>query len=278
MLVSPARSLQGTVNLPGDKSISHRAALLAAIADGTTSIENYAESADCASTLDCVAALGVAIERDENRVIVTGAGKHGLVRPDLPLDCGNSGTTMRLMSGILAGQPFESTLIGDESLNARPMTRVIEPLSRMGASIRSNNGRAPLIINGQRVLKSIEYRPPVASAQIKSCLLLAGLYAEGETTLVEAVATRDHTERMLKWFGAGAVERAGMSGTQISIQGDAVLSARDYIVPGDISAAAFFLVAAACMRDQMSLCRAWASTRHDALQSTSSAVSARTFC
>lgn len=235
--------MKGTVSLPGDKSISHRAAMLASIAVGETRITNYAASADCTSTLGCMAALGVEIERLGGDVVIRGVGKGGLRRSESQLDCGNSGTTMRLLSGILAGQPFETTLIGDESLQRRPMKRIIEPLTLMGAAMSSNDGRAPLVIGGRQPLDAIEYRPPVASAQIKSCVLLAGLFAEGETAVFEPVASRDHTERMLRWLGVDVKAENGW----ISVSGDAILTARDIVVPGDVSAAAFFVVAAACL-------------------------------
>ena len=241
--VTRAISLNGTVSLPGDKSISHRAAMLASIADGTTQIENYAASADCASTLGCVEALGVEVVRHGSSVTIRGRGKYGLSAPVRDLDCGNSGTTMRLLSGILAGQSFSSTLIGDESLQKRPMKRVIEPLSLMGADISSTDGRAPLVITGHQPLVAIDYQPPVASAQIKSCVLLAGLFAEGVTSVFEPVPTRDHTEQTLRWLG---VEVRAENG-RISLSGDSLLTARDIIVPGDVSAAAFFAVAASCL-------------------------------
>lgn len=245
--VKQAKSVAGLVDLPGDKSISHRAAMFAAIANGTTRIENFATSADCSSTLGCLAGLGVRFTRDGNTVTVEGVGKRGLSAPTEPLDCGNSGTTMRLISGILAGQPFSSTLIGDASLQSRPMKRIIEPLGMMGSAIHSNAGKAPLTIHGRAPLTSIEYRPPVASAQIKSCVLLAGLHADGMTSVIEPVRTRDHTERMLAWFGVGVNILETESGKRISVSSENELTARDLIVPSDISSAAFFMVAAACL-------------------------------
>ncbi len=247
MQVSPAKALKGIVNLPADKSISHRAALLAAIADGTTVIDNYAASEDCAATLGCIEALGAKVERDGARVTVNGRGTDGLTQPSGPLDCGNSGTTMRLISGILAGQRFTSTLIGDASLQSRPMRRIMQPLGEMGVAIESNDGKAPLTIHGNRPLNAIQYDMPVSSAQVKSCVLLAGLFAQGETSVNEYVATRDHTERMLAWFGVPVLERSEDAGTTLSLNGPATLTARDITIPGDISAAAFFLVAAACL-------------------------------
>jgi len=232
--------------MPGDKSMSHRAAMFAAIAEGTTKIGNFAASADCASTLGCLSALGIGVEREGSNVTVKGAGKNGFTKPKSDLDCGNSGTTMRLMAGILSGQRFESVLTGDESLQKRPMKRVIDPLTQMGASIASENGCAPLRIKGSG-LAGLEYRLPVASAQIKSCVLLAGLFADGETTVIEPTPTRDHTERMLRWFGCELIEETADSGKRITISGDHVLKANDFVVPGDVSSSAFFLVAAACL-------------------------------
>ncbi|MEQ1762988.1 MAG: 3-phosphoshikimate 1-carboxyvinyltransferase [Pyrinomonadaceae bacterium] len=244
--VSQTSKVTGTINLPGDKSISHRAAMFAAIADGTSRISNFASSADCASTVACLQALGVRIDRDGGDVIVHGVGKTGLKEPPAPLDCGNSGTTMRLISGILAGQPFESTLIGDESLSGRPMKRIIGPLTEMGASISATDGHAPLTISGVNPLKPLNFRLPVASAQLKSCVLLAGLNADGETSVTEPVATRDHTERMLRGFGVDVREAIG-DGKTVTVSGDARLTATDIQVPSDVSSAAFFLVAASCL-------------------------------
>lgn len=241
--VSQAKFLRGKIDLPGDKSVSHRAAMLAAMAEGTSRIENFAESADCASTLACLAGLGVEVERSGSDVVVHGVGKTGFSRPSEPLDCGNSGTTMRLLSGILAGQNFETVLIGDESLSRRPMKRIIDPLSRMGAYVDAADGHAPLSIRGRNPLAALEYELPVASAQIKSCVLLAGLNAAGETSVIEPVPTRDHTERMLRGFGVDV----GRNGNRTSVSGNAKLTATDLRVPGDISSAAFFLVAAACL-------------------------------
>lgn len=221
--------------------------MLAAIADGKTRISNFATSADCKATLGCLAALGVTIERDDDTVTITGSGKYGLMQPSRNLDCGNSGTTMRLLAGILAGQDFTVTLVGDASLEGRPMRRIIEPLTKMGASVASNDGRAPLTITGSKPLSAIEYNLPVASAQIKSCVLLAGLYAGGETAVIETAPTRDHTERMLDWFGVKVRRENLKSGRKITVAGDAGLSARDFAVPCDISAAAFFIAAAVCL-------------------------------
>lgn len=248
MKIRPARSLSGVIRLPADKSISHRAAMLAAMATGETRISNYAAGEDCSSTLDCLAALGVRITREGNDVIVRGVGDTGFSPPRQPLDCGNSGTTMRLLSGILAGQSFVSVLTGDESLRRRPMRRIIEPLTQMGAAIEANEGRAPLSITGRRPLRAINYQTPVASAQIKSCVALAGVNADGETVVTEAVATRDHTERMLRWFGVPALSGSNEFGeSSVSVPSGFSLTANDISIPADISAAAFFMVAAACL-------------------------------
>jgi len=219
--------------------------MLSAIAEGQTRIENYATSVDCRSTLDCLRQLGVEIEQDGNRVFVHGVGRTGLRAASGELDCGNSGTTIRLIAGILAGQDFDTVLTGDESLSRRPMRRIIDPLTKMGAVVESNDGKAPLIIRGNAHLQAIEYELPVASAQIKSCVLLAGLNADGETSVIEPVETRDHTERMLRWFGVDVTR----SRNRLSIQGRPTLrpGQEKLCVPGDISASAFFMVAASCL-------------------------------
>ena len=248
MKISPANSLHGTVHLPGDKSISHRAALLAAMAVGETRIENFSTAEDCQTTVKCLRELGVSISQDGTNLVVKGVGKRGFRKPTKPLDCGNSGTTMRLLSGILAGQNFESTLIGDELLSKRPMKRIIEPLELMGAVIHYNDGSAPLSISGKHPLRPIDYTLPVASAQIKSCVLLAGLNADGQTSIIEPVQTRDHTERMLQWFGVEVEIEKVDACSVISVDGTALLTAKDLVVPCDISSAAFFMVAAACLK------------------------------
>jgi len=239
-VIRPARGLQGSIRLPGDKSISHRYAMLGSIADGDTKIENYSTGADCASTLRCMRGLGVKWERDGGKIVIHGKGSQ-LQAPNAPLDCGNSGSTIRMLSGILAGQNFTTELFGDESLSKRPMARVITPLTSMGAKITSKDGgRPPLAITGGN-LKAIEYNMPVPSAQVKSCLLHAGLFAHGETKISESIRTRDHGEVALRAFGA-EVKR---NGTQVSIAGGQKLKAIEAIVPGDISSSAFFLCAAA---------------------------------
>lgn len=241
VIVCPARSLRGVVRIPGDKSISHRYAMLAAIAEGTSRFHNFSEARDCASTLDCVAKLGSEWKRLEDGTIeVHGVGP-GLNAPPEMLDCGNSGSTMRMLSGILAGQRFTSELYGDESLSRRPMGRIMNPLVQMGARIESTeSGRPPLKIHGGP-LKPIHYRPEVASAQVKSCVLFAGLFAEGDTVVEEPIRTRDHGEIALRAFGV-EVERTGNTSR---ITGGQRLRAIEAHVPGDLSSAAFFLCAAA---------------------------------
>ena len=245
VVIRLARNVLGSLRVPGDKSISHRYAMLAALASGRSRFENFSPGADCNSTLGCVRALGCHIERDEQgALIVDGLGPQ-LQTPSSPLDCGNSGSTMRMLSGIVAGQPFTSELIGDESLSRRPMRRIIEPLTQMGAQIESASGDcAPLRIRGGK-LHSIEYRVPVASAQVKTSVLFAGLLAEGETTVEEPTRTRDHGELALRAFGA-TVDR---SKNRVTIQGGQALKPLEASVPGDISSAAFFLCAAAIFPD-----------------------------
>lgn len=233
--------------MPGDKSISHRAALLAAMAVGETRIENFSTAEDCQTTLKCLTELGVPITQNGTEVVVTGVGKRGFHKPEKPLDCGNSGTTMRLLAGILSGQNFESTLIGDESLSIRPMQRVIDPLAKMGACISSTDGKPPLNISGISPLRSIEHLQGIASAQIKSSILLAALNADGETSVVESITTRDHTERMLDWFGVQVATKKSDAGTKITVSGNSKLITHDITIPADISSAAFFIVAAACL-------------------------------
>jgi 3-phosphoshikimate 1-carboxyvinyltransferase len=240
IMVRPAKALAGTLQPPGDKSISHRYAMLAAIAEGATRLENFCPGMDCASTLNCLRALGVSWERKGDVVEIQGHGP-ALNAPRSTLDCGNSGSTMRMLSGILAGQEFTSELIGDESLSRRPMARIITPLTKMGAMISASSGdRPPLRITGGH-LKGIDYDVPVASAQVKSALLFAGLFAQGETAVTEPQRTRDHGELALRAFGA-EVKRKG---NEARIVGGQRLRAISAHVPGDISSAAFFLCAAA---------------------------------
>ena len=239
-IIRPARNVRGSVQLPGDKSISHRYAMLAGIAEGPSRLENYSTGADCASTLACMRALGVAWQRKEGNVIEAQGRDLSLAVPAGPLDCGNSGSTMRMLSGIVAAQRFTSEMIGDESLSRRPMERVIKPLSAMGAQIASREGRPPLRITGS-ALKAITYKMPVASAQVKSCLLFAGLFADGETRVEEPLRTRDHGEVALRAFGA-QLERKG---NEIRLRGGQHLRGIEARIPGDLSSAAFFLCAAA---------------------------------
>jgi 3-phosphoshikimate 1-carboxyvinyltransferase len=248
------RLIRGALRMPGDKSISHRAALISALASGGSSrLSNFSTSEDCAATLACLRELGVAIERHETSVCIEGVSPAGSLRaPRAPLDCRNSGSTMRMLAGVLAGQEFVSELTGDASLRSRPMKRIIEPLEMMGARVRSQTGCAPLSITGRRPLKPIAYEMAVASAQVKSCVLLAGLNANGRTQVIEKPGqTRDHTERMLGWFGLPLemrIETDGSTSTHvIAIEGPAQLTARDFSIPGDISSAAYFVVAASLL-------------------------------
>jgi 3-phosphoshikimate 1-carboxyvinyltransferase len=238
--IFPARSVSGAVTLPGDKSISHRYAMLAAIAEGVTKIHNYSTGADCQSTLGCVRSLGIEVEKNPGEVLVHGKGAAGLQESAEMLDAGNSGSTIRMLSGILAAQAFSSRIGGDESLSRRPMDRIMKPLTEMGASFEARDGRfPPLTIHG-RTLHPIEYTLPMASAQVKTCVLFGGLFAEGTTTVHEPIRTRDHSELALREFGAD-IE---VGRRTITLQGPAHLQARELTVPGDLSSAAFFLVAA----------------------------------
>jgi len=243
VMVRPARNVRGSVWLPGDKSISHRYAMLAGIAESVSRLENYSTGADCASTLACMRLLGVEWERKDGVIEVKGRGLE-LAAPVHPLDCGNSGSTMRMLSGIVAGQKFTSEMVGDESLSRRPMERVIKPLSAMGARITSQEGKPPLRITGG-ALKAIDYKMPVASAQVKSCLLFAGLFADGETRIEEAVRTRDHGEVALRALGVQLDRKNAGQGSEIRIRGGQQLRGIEATIPGDLSSAAFFLCAAA---------------------------------
>lgn len=239
--IAPAKALQGAILLPGDKSISHRYAMISAIADGPTRIKRFPAGGDNQSTLRCMEQLGIEVERLPEEVVVHGKGLDGLRASAADLDCGNSGSTMRMLSGILAAQPFSTTMFGDESLTSRPMDRIMNPLSIMGARFTARDGRyPPLRVDGGK-LNAIRYTPPMASAQVKSCVLLAGLFCEGETVIEEPIRTRDHTEIALREFGAEITT----IGNTITLQGRPALTGnRELFVPGDISSAAFFLVAA----------------------------------
>lgn len=241
-LVTNSDALKGEIKVPGDKSISHRAVMFGSISSGITRVDNFLPGEDCLSTISCFRRLGVEISQDGRQVTIMGKGVDGLKEPEETLYVGNSGTTIRLMMGILSGLPLQAELEGDESIAKRPMTRVTRPLSMMGASIagRENGEFTPLTVTGQK-LKGITYELPVASAQVKSAILLAGLQAEGETTVIEPVKTRDHTERMIRHFG-GSVDR---DGNAITVRGGQKLRGTDIEVPGDISSAAFFLAAGA---------------------------------
>ena len=239
-IAKPANSLSGNLKVPGDKSISHRSIMLGSLANGVTKVTGFLEGEDALSTLKAFQAMGVKIERDGDNVTIHGVGINGLKKPSAPLDLGNSGTSIRLMSGILAAQAFDCELHGDESLSKRPMGRVINPLTEMGAVIKSNDGKPPLKITGGQKLKGIHYDLPVASAQVKSCVLLAGLYADGDTCVTEPAPTRDHTERMLRGLGY----EVNVNNNQMCLTGGGELTGTEIQVPSDISSSAFFMVAA----------------------------------
>jgi 3-phosphoshikimate 1-carboxyvinyltransferase len=249
VMVQPAPRVRGRVRPPGDKSISHRYALFAAMAAGPSTIHGYSTGADCASTLACLRGLGVAIDeagrdpRNGVQIRVAGRGPRGFVAPRAPLDAGNSGSTIRMLAGILAAHPFRTTITGDASLQRRPMRRIIVPLARMGARLEATDGRPPLTIEGSERLQAIDFEPEVPSAQVKSAVLLAGLHADGTTRVIEPLPTRDHTERGLAVFG-GTVVR---NGRVVAVTGGQRLHGGDVQVPGDISSAAFWMVAAAAL-------------------------------
>ena len=240
MEIKKAKKLSGSLSIPGDKSISHRAVMFGSLAEGITRISNFLEGADCLSTISCFRKMGINIENTKGEILVHGKGLHGLSAPAETLDVGNSGTTTRLISGILAGQDFVSELTGDASIQKRPMKRIMTPLSQMGADIISlgGNGCAPLKISGKK-LHAIHYNSPVASAQVKSCVLLAGMYSDGITCVTEPVLSRNHTEIMLNYFGADVTSE----GTTAFIKPDPSLYGREILVPGDISSAAYFIAA-----------------------------------
>lgn len=237
----PAQAIRGEIRVPGDKSISHRAIIFGSIARGTTTVSGFLAGHDCLATLKAFQSMGVRIEGPiDQRVIIHGVGKYGLKKPEKTIDCGNSGTSMRLLAGLLAAQSFDSQLDGDESLRKRPMERISRPLLKMGANITTTDGKPPLFIGGGESLTGIVYEMPEASAQVKSCLLLAGLYAKGETVLIEKGHTRDHTERMLTAFSYPIQKLEN----GVAINSESECLGTDIIVPGDISSAAFFIVAA----------------------------------
>jgi 3-phosphoshikimate 1-carboxyvinyltransferase len=238
MKVWPAKRVQGRLTLPGDKSISHRAAMIAALADGVTNISNFSTAQDCASTLSCLSQLGVAIQRHEHEVSIT--GRPTLLEPNAPLDCGNSGSTIRMLAGLLATEDLTAVLTGDESLSSRPMNRIIEPLELMGAKFEANNGRPPLKIEGTTTSTSITYKLPVASAQVKSAILFAALKTRGLTQVVETSLSRDHTERLFNGFGVSVTSE----GLTVSLNGPQRFKAGPIRIPGDVSSAAYFVAAA----------------------------------
>lgn len=277
MKLDPARRINGQLRLPGDKSISHRAAMIAAVANGVSHIANFSTSRDCASTLSCLRQLGVAITPGSRAGSFLIEGRQEFVRPSEPLDCGNSGSTIRMLSGLLATQDFTSVLTGDDSLSSRPMRRIIDPLELMGARIDSHDNKPPLTINGRRDLRPIRYELPVASAQVKSCVLFAGLGTTGTTEVIETTTSRDHTERLFQAFGVPVRTSADEAGRSLhSIEGPARFSAREMSIPGDISSAAYFIAAAMLMpnsnlvldgvslnptrTEYLSLLRSWGAT------------------
>jgi len=239
MKLSPIQRVQGRLQLPGDKSISHRAALIAALASGSSTIKNFSTAEDCASTLSCLEQLGIQIKRSGSTVQVEGNAK--LRKPVAPLDCGNSGSTMRILSGVLARQNFSCELTGDSSLNSRPMGRIIEPLEMMGAKIHSNSGKPPLTVYGSEEIKPISYKLPVASAQVKSAILFAALGAHGRTEVKESSLSRDHTERLFNGFGVTVATSEDLT---VTMEGPAQLMGGDITIPGDVSSAAYFIAAA----------------------------------
>ena len=240
-LIEPAAIGDADITVPGDKSVSHRAVMLGSIAEGVTGVSGFLAGEDCLATMDAFQNLGVTIERPgSTELVIHGVGLHGLQSPECELDLGNSGTAMRLMAGVLAGQDFSATLTGDESLTGRPMQRIITPLREMGAAIESRDGKPPLRIKGNPALQAIDYTLPIASAQVKSAILLAGLYAQGRTTVIEPAVTRDHTERMLRAMGVAVSSHDG----RIGVEGPATLRACPVRVPADLSSAAFVILAA----------------------------------
>jgi len=238
-IVQPGGSFKGKIRVPGDKSISHRSIMLGSLAEGITEVTGFLEGEDALATLASFRAMGVQIDGPKDgKVTVHGVGMHGLKAPEKDIYLGNSGTSIRLLSGLLSGQNFTSTLTGDKSLSGRPMRRVTDPLAQMGAVIESNDGKPPLTINAGNKLSAITYTLPMASAQVKSCILLAGMYAQGTTTVTEPAPTRDHTERMLSGMGY----KVDVQGDTVSLEGGGKLTATNIDVPADISSASFFMV------------------------------------
>lgn len=237
--LAPARSINGKLRLPGDKSISHRVALIAALASGSSEISNFSTARDCASTLGCLRDLGISIEQKGDKLVFAGGQK--LTTPSKPLDCGNSGSTLRILTGVLAGHDLNAELVGDESLSSRPMRRIIEPLELMGAKIEATDGKAPLKVSGSSELVPITYKLPVASAQVKSAILFAALNAKGRTTVVETSQSRDHTERLFNGFGVPVTTNDDLS---VTIDGPARFTGGAMTIPGDVSSAAYFVAAA----------------------------------
>ena len=239
MRLAPAHSVSGHLRLPGDKSISHRAALIAALAANSSEISNFSTAQDCASTISCLQNLGISIEHKNHKLVF--AGGETLTAPDKPLDCGNSGSTLRILAGVLAGHDLTAELVGDESLSTRPMRRIIEPLELMGAKVESTGGNAPLRIHGSKNLTPITYKLPIASAQVKSAILFAGLNAVGRTTVIETSPSRDHTERLFNGFGVPVKTNADLS---VTLDGPARFNGGSITIPGDVSSAAYFVAAA----------------------------------
>jgi 3-phosphoshikimate 1-carboxyvinyltransferase len=244
MRLVPAHLINGQLRLPGDKSISHRVALIAALASGSSEISNFSTARDCASTLACLQQLGVSMEVKKDKLIF--AGDQKLIAPNEPLDCGNSGSTLRILAGVLAGHDFSAELVGDESLSSRPMRRIIEPLELMGAKIQANDGKAPLKIHGSGKLTPITYKLPIASAQVKSAILFAGLNAAGRTTVIETSPSRDHTERLFNGFGVPVTTNPALS---VALDGSARFTGGAMTIPGDVSSAAYFIAAAMLLPD-----------------------------
>ena len=239
MKLAPAHAIKGNLRLPGDKSISHRAALIAALASNSSEISNFSTARDCASTVSCLQELGISIEEKGGKLLF--AGGQTLSSPNKPLDCGNSGSTLRILAGVLAGHDLTAELVGDESLSSRPMRRIIEPLELMGAKIESTDGKAPLKMRGSKKLTPIEYKLPIASAQVKSAILFAGVNAQGRTTVIETSQSRDHTERLFNGFGVPVTTNADLS---VTVEGPARFTGGSITIPGDVSSAAYFVAAA----------------------------------